>query len=64
VCAGGRLKNSLPPCGGQWSVGRFQDGFLPPVRVLHVGLAARVRFSNPWPLAWFFVGRGFADEAV
>jgi len=49
--------------GGGWA-GRFQDGFLPPVRVLYVGLAARVRFGNPWPLAWFFVGRGFADEAV
>jgi hypothetical protein len=46
------------------SAGRFQDGFLPPVRVSHVGLAARVRFGNPWPQAWFSVGRGFADEAV
>jgi len=49
---------------GGGRAGRFQDGFLPPVRVLYVGLAARVRFGNPWPLAWFFVGRGFADEAV
>jgi len=44
--------------------GWFQDGFLPPVRVLHVGLAAHVRFGNPRPQAWFSVGRGFADEAV
>jgi hypothetical protein len=52
----------LPPCGGR--AGRFQDGFLPPVRVLYVGFAARVRFGNPRPQAWFSVGRGFADEAV
>jgi len=29
------------------AAGRFQDGFLPPVRVLYVGFAARVRFGNP-----------------
>jgi len=46
------------------SAGRFQDGFLPPVRVSHVGFAARVRFGNPRSQAWFFVRRGFADEAV